>query len=118
MAAVDEHLHVVEDVRVELAGQIAKRRLPRRHPVRIPERVDALGKSVGGIGAFGGDDPCRRAIDAVRAQMDAIADDQDQGGFADRPVPVGKEGGAAARMRDLRRDARRGEAEKCHGIYL
>ena len=50
--------------------------------------------------------------------MDAIADDQDQGRFADRPVPVRQEGGAAARMGDLGRDARGGEAKKCHGIYL
>ena len=118
MTPVDEHLHVVENVGVELARQIAEGRLPGRHPVRIAERVDALGEGMGRIGAFGGDDPCRRAIDPVRAQMDAIADDQDQGGFPDRAVPVRQEGGTAARMRDLGRDARGGEAEKCHGINL
>ena len=39
-------------------------------------------------------------------------------GFAHRSVPVGQEGRAAACMRDLRRDARGGEAEKCHGFSL
>ena len=105
VTAVDQHLHVIENVGVELARQIAKRHLPRRHPIRIAERVDALGEGICGIGAFGGDDPRGRTVDAIGAQMHTIADDQDQGGLADRPVPVGKEGGAAARMRDLRRDA-------------
>ena len=107
-----------QDIGVELARQIAKRRLPGRHPVDVLKRVDALGKGMRGVGALSRHDPRRRAVDPVRAQMDAIADDQDQGGFADRPVPVGKEGGAAARMRDLRRDARGSEAKKGHGIYL
>ena len=78
----------------------------------------ALGKCERWIGVFSRDDPRGRAVDPVRAQMDAIADNQDQGRFADRPVPVGKEGGAAARMRDLGRDAGCGEAKKGHGIYL
>ena len=62
---VDEHLHIVEDVGVELAGQIAKRHAALRHPVGVPKRVHAVGEGEGGIGLFGGDDTGGRAIDAV-----------------------------------------------------
>ena len=48
--------------------------------------------------------------------MHTIADDQDQGGAVHGPVPVGQEGLAAARMRDLRRDSGRRELENSHGM--
>ena len=88
----------------------------RRHAALLELVADKSAKGERGIGVFSRDDPRRRAVDAIRAQMDAVADDQDQGGVADRTVPVRQEGGAAARMRDLGRDAGRGEAEKCHRI--
>ncbi len=62
---VDEYLHIVEDVGVELAGQIAKRHAALRHPVGVPKRVHAVGEGEGRIGLFGGDDTGGRAIDAV-----------------------------------------------------
>ena len=45
---VDENLHVIQDVGVELAGQIAKRHAALRHPVGVPKRVHAVGEGKGG----------------------------------------------------------------------
>ena len=71
------------------------------------------------IGLLSGDNAGGRAIDAVGAQMYAIADDQDQGGPVHGPVPVGQEGLAGARMRDLRRNGGRRELENSHGdVFL
>src|SRR6056297_3554256 len=51
--------------------------------------------------------------------MHTIADDEDQGGPVHRSVPVGQEGFAGARMRDLRRDSGRRELENSHGdVFL
>ncbi len=116
---VDEHLHIVEDVGVELAGQIAKRHAALRHPVGVPKRVHAIGESKGRIGLLGGNDAGGRAVDAVGAQMHAIADDQDQGRPVHRPVPVGQEGRAGTRMCDLRRNSGGRELENSHGdVFL
>ena len=60
-------------------------------------------------------EPGGRAINAVRAQMHAIADDEDQGGPVNGSVPVGQEGLAGTRVGDLRRDSGGGELENSHG---
>ena len=101
---VDEHLHVIQDVGVKLAGQIAKRHAALRHPVGVAKRVHAVGEGEGGICLLGGDDAGGRSVDTVRAQMHTIADDEDQSGPVHGSVPVGQEGLAGARMGDLRRN--------------
>ena len=92
LPTINQGLHIVKDVCVELPGQIAERHLTLCHPIAVPKRIDAVRKGKAGIGLLGGDNTGGRSVNAVGAQMHAVPNDEDQGGLIDWPVPIGQEG--------------------------